>query len=144
MKNKLPLLLFFALALNLQAQTFAVYGHNNEGYRYFGVNIPTRHKRWRLNLGMIEHSSGKRLMDSGAAYDVLVIKKKKFCLKSGIGPHLFSRTRLGHKNFSTGLQFGSYVGVYLGRFFYEFTHLSNGSIRQPNSGINFHRIGFRF
>lgn len=70
--------------------------------------------------------------------------------EGGIGMHFISEVQMRHRMFSTYLQFGNHVGlgVLLGRvrtidISYQFQHLSNASIRKPNSGINFHilRLG---
>jgi hypothetical protein len=71
----------------------------------------------------------------------------------GIGAHLLSRTSIGDKRLSTKFQFGDHIGV--GYRFgakgawelgYRYQHLSNGSIKKPNDGINFHqvRVQYRF
>ena len=68
-----------------------------------------------------------------------------------IGVHFLSHTSLGDKRFSTSFQFGDHVGV--GYRFgakgavdmsYRYQHLSNGSIKQPNNGINFHQIRLQY
>lgn len=70
--------------------------------------------------------------------------------ESGIGFHFISEIQMRHRMFSTYFQFGNHlgVGVLVGRtrvfdISYQFQHLSNASIRKPNSGINFHivRVG---
>ena len=68
-------------------------------------------------------------------------------VEGAIGFHLLSRTSLGSKRFSTMLQFGEHLGVGF-RFGakgaydlgYRYQHLSNGGIKQPNNGIEFHQI----
>jgi lipid A 3-O-deacylase len=69
----------------------------------------------------------------------------------GIGAHLLSRTQIADKRFSTKFQFGDHVGV--GYRFgekgawdlgYRFQHLSNGSIKKPNDGINFHQVRLQY
>jgi len=71
----------------------------------------------------------------------------------GIGPHLFSHTSLGNKQYSTALQFGSLIGFGLGfgnkgqyEISYRFQHLSNANIKSPNHGIDLHllRLGYNF
>lgn len=69
-------------------------------------------------------------------------------LEAGIGVHLLSDTHINeHRRFSTAFQFGDHIGAGL-RFGdkqefdlgYRFQHLSNGSIKSPNPGINFSQI----
>lgn len=71
----------------------------------------------------------------------------------GLGPYWVSRSVPYDRRLSTAFQFGSFagVGLHLGprhsyEIGYKFFHLSNGGIRKPNGGLNFHvlRLGFRF
>ncbi len=71
--------------------------------------------------------------------------------EAGIGFHFLSRTSLGDKRFSTAFQFGDHLGV--GYRFgakgaydlsYRYQHLSNGGIKNPNSGINFNQIRLQY
>jgi hypothetical protein len=71
--------------------------------------------------------------------------------EGGIGAHLLSRTQIGAKRLSTRFQFGDHLG--LGYRFgakgawdlgYRFQHLSNGSIKKPNDGINFHQVRLQY
>lgn len=71
--------------------------------------------------------------------------------EGAIGFHLLSRTSLGDKRFSTKFQFGDHLGVGFrfgakGEFDlgYRFQHLSNGSIKKPNNGIDFHQIRLQY
>jgi opacity protein-like surface antigen len=72
-------------------------------------------------------------------------------LEAAIGFHLLSRTSLGDKRFSTQFQFGDHIGF--GYRFgarnafdigYRFQHLSNGSIKKPNNGIDFHQVRLQY
>ena len=72
-------------------------------------------------------------------------------VEAGIGFHLLSDTSLGSKRFSTSFQFGDHIGVgvrlgFKGRYDlgYRFQHLSNGGIKDPNNGINFHQIRLQY
>lgn len=72
-------------------------------------------------------------------------------LEAAIGFHLLSATSLGDKRFSTSFQFGDHLGAGFrfgakGEFDlgYRFQHLSNGSIKHPNSGINFHQVRLQY
>ena len=71
--------------------------------------------------------------------------------EGGIGAHLLSRTQIGDKRLSTKFQFGDHLG--LGYRFgakgawdlgYRFQHLSNGGIKRPNDGINFHQVRLQY
>ncbi|MCW5568831.1 MAG: acyloxyacyl hydrolase [Dokdonella sp.] len=71
--------------------------------------------------------------------------------EAAIGFHLLSRTSLGDKRFSTRFQFGDHLGVgyrFGARGEYDlglrYQHLSNGSIKKPNNGINFAQIRFQY
>ncbi|MGZ8156868.1 MAG: acyloxyacyl hydrolase [Burkholderiales bacterium] len=74
-------------------------------------------------------------------------------VEAGIGFHLLSHSSIGDKRMSTAFQFGDHIGI--GYRFgaksgydvgYRFQHVSNGGIKHPNSGINFHqvRVQYRF
>ena len=72
-------------------------------------------------------------------------------VEAAIGFHLLSKSTIGDKNMSTRFQFGDHAGV--GYRFgakqsfdlsYRFQHLSNGSIKKPNPGINFHQIRLQY
>jgi hypothetical protein len=72
-------------------------------------------------------------------------------LEAAIGFHLLSKTSLGDKRFSTAFQFGDHLGAGArfgpkGQydFSYRFQHLSNGSIKRPNDGIDFHQVRFQY
>jgi opacity protein-like surface antigen len=72
-------------------------------------------------------------------------------LEAGIGAHVLSRTSLADKRFSTMFQFGDHLGAGYrfgakGAFElgYRYQHLSNGSIKRPNNGINFHQIRLQY
>jgi lipid A 3-O-deacylase len=68
-----------------------------------------------------------------------------------VGVHFLSSTQIGDKRLSTSFQFGDHVG--LGYRFgakaawdlsYRLQHLSNGSIKKPNDGINFHQARLQY
>jgi len=77
--------------------------------------------------------------------------RKGLYFEGAIGFHLLSRTSLGPKRFSTKFQFGDHLGIGYrfgakGAFdvSYRFQHLSNGSIKKPNNGINFNQIRLQY
>lgn len=62
--------------------------------------------------------------------------------EAGIGPRIWSGTSLGSEHrFGTAFEFGSMLGIGIEGNAYgihvRIEHTSNGSIRQPNPGINF-------
>jgi lipid A 3-O-deacylase len=72
-------------------------------------------------------------------------------LEAAIGFHLLSHTQIADKRLSTAFQFGDHLGF--GYKFgarnafdlgYRFQHLSNGSIKRPNPGVNFHQIRLQY
>lgn len=72
-------------------------------------------------------------------------------VEGAIGFHLLSRTSLGNKRFGTKFQFGDHLGI--GYRFgtkgeydlgYRFQHLSNGNIKKPNNGIEFHQVRLQY
>lgn len=65
----------------------------------------------------------------------------------GVGISLFTDSKLGGHEFGSNFQFTDILaaGVNVGKrnqwgFAYKFEHYSNGSVRPPNSGINFHAL----
>ena len=73
-------------------------------------------------------------------------------VEGAVGFHLISRTYINaDRKFSTAYQFGDHVGAGF-RFgqrlqydlTYRYQHLSNGSIKEPNQGINFNQIRFAY
>ncbi len=73
-------------------------------------------------------------------------------LEGAIGVHILSKTRINtEREFATAFQFGDHIGAGI-RFGkqhqfdlgYSFQHLSNGSIKQPNDGIDFHQLRFSY
>ena len=62
----------------------------------------------------------------------------------GIGAHLLSDTRFDGNRLGAAFQFGDHVGVdwqFTGMRWtlgYRFQHLSDGGIKPPNEGVNFH------
>jgi len=70
-------------------------------------------------------------------------------LEAGIGFHYLTEKDITEKTFSTHFQFGDHIslGLEFGQRFdyrinYQFQHLSNAGIDDPNPGINFHLISF--
>jgi lipid A 3-O-deacylase len=71
----------------------------------------------------------------------------------GIGVHVLSQTRYSDKRLSTMLQFGDHLGAGFSfgdrqqySLVYRFQHHSNGGIKRPNPGIEFHilQLGYRY
>lgn len=63
----------------------------------------------------------------------------------GLGANLFSRDRLGEKDFSTSFQFSEHLGLGLefgGGWFagWRYSHYSNADIKKPNNGIDLQQI----
>jgi lipid A 3-O-deacylase len=66
-------------------------------------------------------------------------------VEGGIGAAFLSRTSIGGREFSTSFQFEDRLGIGLrGRridVHYRFMHYSNGGLKKPNNGIDFHVLG---
>lgn len=65
--------------------------------------------------------------------------------EAGLGAALFSRDRLGGKDFSTRFQFSEHVGLgveFAERWFagLQYSHYSNADIEKPNDGLDLHQI----
>jgi len=76
---------------------------------------------------------------------------KGFYGELGIGAHFLSKTSLGDQRFSTSFQFGDHLGAGYrfgakGAFdlSLRYQHLSNGSIKKPNDGINFSQVRLQY
>ena len=73
-------------------------------------------------------------------------------LEGAVGFHLISPTTIYfNKNFSSAFQFGDHVGAgmrfgqqYQYDLAFRYQHLSNGSIKKPNDGINFSQVHFSY
>lgn len=70
-------------------------------------------------------------------------------IEGGIGLHLLSNTSIGNRKLSTMVQIGSLVGAGFrfgeaGRYQvgYRYQHISNGSVKTPNDGMNLNEIRF--
>jgi hypothetical protein len=72
-------------------------------------------------------------------------------VEAAVGFHGLSHTQIGDKRLSTAFQFGDHLGF--GYRFgarsafdlgYRYQHLSNGSIKRPNPGINFHQVRLQY
>lgn len=72
--------------------------------------------------------------------------------EGAIGFHLISPTFVyANRKFGSAFQFGDHIGfgIRFGERYqydlgYRYQHLSNGSIKQPNQGINFNQIRFTY
>lgn len=73
-------------------------------------------------------------------------------LEAAIGFHLLSRTSVSsQRRFGSAFQFGDHIGAGF-RFgprgaydlSYRYQHLSNGGIKKPNQGINFHQVRLQY
>ncbi len=94
------------------------------------------------------------MRDVGLTPVATVYLKRRFLglrpfMEMGIGIHYLTDKRFSTKDFSTRFQFGDHigVGVLFGRgqkirLAYQFQHLSNAGLKNPNPGINFHILNF--
>lgn len=69
----------------------------------------------------------------------------------GIGGHLINDTEIGNRDLATHFQFGPQIGVGLGfgkngnyELTYQFQHLTNWGIKQPNDGLKMHLLSFGY
>lgn len=112
---------------------------------------------WDLALGYWHRSSPPGFNDEITEIGLTPVFRlqrndlKGVYLEGAIGFHLLSKTSLGDRRFSTRFQFGDHLGV--GYRFgakrafdlgYRYQHLSNGSIKRPNNGINFHQVRLQY
>lgn len=73
----------------------------------------------------------------------------RFYVEVGVGPTLFTRTRVAGENISTAFQFGDQIGVgaYLSdhsRLGLRYSHFSNGSIKTPNPGMGVFQVLYTY
>ena len=72
---------------------------------------------------------------------VFRVERNALYVEGAVGVHFVQARISAHRSFSTALQFGTHVGagVHLGKYDLgvRIQHLSNGSLKQPNPGINF-------
>jgi hypothetical protein len=72
-------------------------------------------------------------------------------VEAAVGFHVLSRTSLAGRRFSTKVQFGEHLGIgyRLGKrgefdVSFRYQHISNGDIKKPNDGIDFHQIRLQY
>ncbi len=117
---------------------------------------------WDLNLGQWDNNSAAKtnssLTDIGLTPVIRFQQNNPAGVSPyaevGIGVHLLSASSVSEqRKFGSGFQFGDHLGVGLrfgdkGRYDlgYRYQHLSNGGLKDPNQGINFHqlRLQYRF
>jgi lipid A 3-O-deacylase len=112
---------------------------------------------WDLGIGQWHHGAtgnqNEDITEIGITpvFRVQPNSLQGFYVEAAIGAHFLSHTSLGERRFSTSFQFGDHVGA--GYRFgakraydlsYRYQHLSNGSIKRPNSGINFNQIRLQY
>jgi hypothetical protein len=160
---------FTLLALPAAATEVFVDGESGYGARLIGLGLalPGHDALWRGDGWQVDHQWWMRLANWHARNDaatdkdvwdvgvVPVLRLRSSAASSvipfaeaGIGAHLISRTRLDDRKFSTAFQFGEHVAV--GARFGAYTaalrleHVSNGSIKRPNSGMTFTGVELRY
>ena len=167
----LPVALLFATAPASAADGYTIeWGHGDDstelvrlhakwnwGKKWFEAGNWHLGGYWEASLG---HWSG----DGAGAKDLWDIgltpvfrlqpngSKTGMYLEGGIGAHLLSATRINNRRvFGSSFNFGDHIGV--GATFgdrgqydlgYRLQHLSNGGIKDPNDGINFHQVRFTY
>lgn len=114
---------------------------------------------WDVSLGHMksDRDQNQRLLELGVT--PVVRLQRDADLSSGVTPfseigvggHLLSDTKIGERDLATNFQFGSHLGVGLGfgskgryELAYRFQHLSNGSIKSPNNGLDLHLLRFAY
>jgi lipid A 3-O-deacylase len=162
-----PTALWLALGIALPARGVPVIidaGRGN-GIQFYGVgtNVFERediYPQWgwqldrtwtaRVMYWNAEHPQpfGKHLWDA-SFIPTLRLSERRFeaaqpFVEAGIGAHLLSATALDNRSLSTAFQFGEQLAVGIripGRVPLTFSvraeHVSNGRIKQPNSGVTF-------
>jgi hypothetical protein len=112
---------------------------------------------WEANLGYLDsnQTGNDRFVETGFAgllrYQsyLSIDLALRLYLDAGIGIHLLTKTKIGNSNLSTSVQFSPSAGA--GAIFgsrgqyelgYRYLHLSNGSIKKPNPGLDFHMLRF--
>ena len=98
------------------------------------------------------HDDSLEMRDIGLTPTATLYFRSKFLgfkpfVEVGIGLHYLTGKQFATKDFSTHFQFGDHIGfgIRFGedlnyRLTYQFQHLSNGGIEDPNPGINFHLL----
>ena len=117
---------------------------------------------WDLNLGLWDNNSAAKTHSSITDIGLTPVFRFQQNNPSGLSPyaevgiglHLLSATSVSpERKFGSSFQFGDHLGAGLrfgdkGRYDlgYRYQHLSNGGIKDPNQGINFHqlRLQYRF
>lgn len=111
-------------------------------------------------LSLIEFSAGlwdgdKMLINLGATpiFRLQPARMRQVTpfFEGAVGIHYISHTKLHTRNLATNFQFGDHLALGFRvdtrpafEICYKFQHLSNGSLKQPNAGINFHTVRVLF
>ena len=115
---------------------------------------------WDLSLGQWDNRSALKtnsgLTDIGFT-PVFRFQQNNYSgfspyFEAGIGFHLLTATSVSpERRFGGSFQFGDHLGVGLrfgdkGRYDvgYRYQHLSNGGLKDPNQGINFHQLRLQY
>ncbi|GMQ97303.1 MAG: hypothetical protein BMS9Abin15_1010 [Gammaproteobacteria bacterium] len=118
---------------------------------------------WEANLGRWNGKNGKNRNGDITEIGITPVFRlqRHAPLDSGmmpffegsIGAHLISETSIGNRQLSTAFQLSESLaaGIRFGRkhqmeLSYRLQHFSNGGVKSPNSGMNFHmfRFGYNF
>ena len=115
---------------------------------------------WDLSLGGWDNSSASKtnrsIVDIGLTPVFRFQQNNPAGLspyfEAGIGFHLLSATSVSpERRFGSSFQFGDHLGFGMrfgdkGRYDigYRYQHLSNGGLKDPNQGINFHQLRLQY
>ncbi|MGB5105671.1 MAG: acyloxyacyl hydrolase [Candidatus Zixiibacteriota bacterium] len=133
------------LRLNLQ-WTYSPPLFTNRGFEVAGI-AQLGGGIWRGDRDIVDISATPVFRLQGADHSPNI----RPYFEAAIGFHYISDIQMRQRVLSTNFQFGDHlgIGVVFGKsktidVSYLFQHLSNASIKRPNSGINFHilRIGY--
>ncbi len=74
---------------------------------------------------------------------------ERFYLEAGVGPTVFTRTRVASEEISTALQFGSHIGAGMyvsdsSRIGVRYSHFSNANIKTPNPGLDVLQLTYTY
>lgn len=95
------------------------------------------------------HAPGADTLYQGGVIGMFRIVRGEGALRPyaefGLGGALFSRDKLGSRNFSTRFQFSEHIGLGLEwangvSAGWQYSHYSNADIKLPNDGIDLHQI----
>lgn len=118
-------------------ETAPVWSHRFDGGSRVDLHLEFGVSRWHADAGR----TPERAWQVGAVPLLRWWPAERFYVEGGIGPTLFSTTRLAGKRISSAYQFGDHLGAGFALTPWQhiglrYSHFSNAGIKRPNPGLD--------